>query len=310
MKKQALYKDIVREVKKSLGRFISIFAIVAIGVAFFAGIRSSDIVMKYSADQYFDQYHLMDVTIMTTLGIDDEDVEKIRQISEIEGVYPAYNQDVIVYNKMSQEVYELRSIPQNISEHNDDYMNRMVLLEGSFPENNNECVIEGDKLFASGYAIGDTIGFYSGNDDELSESLKNDEYVIVGKVATPYYLSQEKGSSAIGDGTVAHYAFILEENFISDYYHELYVTIKDVRALNSYEDAYFEVVEEVCTKIEKVIEASVQVRYDDLYQEASNKIADGKKAYEEGVQTFEKEIKDGQQEIDDGWQALYDGEAT
>lgn len=308
MKKKALYLDIIREIKKSFGRFFSIFMIVAIGVAFFAGVRSSDVVMKNSADAYFDEYHLMDVTIMTTLGIDENEVEALKQIEEIEGIYPAYNQDVVVYNKMSQEVYELRSIPKNYKEDNVNYMNRMVLLEGRFPQQANECVIEGDKLFPSGYAIGDTIHFESGSDEALSDTLKIDEYVIVGKVATPYYLSQEKGSSQVGHGSVDHYAFIFEENFISEYYHELYVTLKNVRSINSYDDAYFDLVEPVVEEIETIIDEEVHLRYQNLYDEANQKLIDAQKEYDDGVVTFNQEIKDAQKEIDDGLKQLRDGE--
>ena len=70
----ALWKDTLREIKKTPGRFFSIMMIVAIGVAFFAGVKASIPDMKHTADQYFDDYHLMDLRVVSTFGLTKDDV--------------------------------------------------------------------------------------------------------------------------------------------------------------------------------------------------------------------------------------------
>ena len=56
------------EIRRSPGRFLSIFLIVAIGVAFFSGIRATEPDMRYTADAYSDKYQLMDLQVISTLG--------------------------------------------------------------------------------------------------------------------------------------------------------------------------------------------------------------------------------------------------
>lgn len=56
MKKNVLRKDFIIEIKKTMGRFVSIFFIVALGVAFYSGIRASEPSSRFTADQYFDEF--------------------------------------------------------------------------------------------------------------------------------------------------------------------------------------------------------------------------------------------------------------
>ena len=90
-----LLKDTLREIRKTKGRFFSIFGIVAIGVAFFAGILASAPDMKYTADRYFDDYNLMDYRVVSNFGITEDDVRQLRQVAGVEGVQASYTQDVI-----------------------------------------------------------------------------------------------------------------------------------------------------------------------------------------------------------------------
>ena len=80
--KNAFFKDVLRDIKKSKGRFFSIFAIIALGVAFFSGIKASPIVMKATADKYYDDNNFMDLALYSTLGFTDEDIDEIKKISK------------------------------------------------------------------------------------------------------------------------------------------------------------------------------------------------------------------------------------
>ena len=308
MKEKALQSSILREIKASFGRFISIFLIVALGVAFYAGVKGSAPVMKQSADAYYDAYHLMDVQLLSTLGLDDEDIETIKGIDKVESVYGGYSHDVLVQQGNVQQVFKVLSLPSDYENQPDHYMNRLRLMEGRLPQKKGECVIEYISLNASSPALGSTITLQSGNEDPLSDTLDEDTYTIVGKVFTPYYLSYEKGNSSIGSGSVDWYIYILEDHFQMEYYSEAYVSIENVRTLNSYDDAYFDIVEPIVEEMEVALEQSVTLRYHDLYDEATTKINDAKAEYEDGKQEFDQAIVDAQNDIDEGYQKVNDGE--
>ena len=81
--KKALRKNFYMEIRHSLGRFLSIFFIVAIGCAFFSGIRASEPDMRYSGDAYFDEKNLMDIQVMSTMGLTEDDLDAIRAVDGI-----------------------------------------------------------------------------------------------------------------------------------------------------------------------------------------------------------------------------------
>ena len=94
-RKKALNKDIRVEIKKSLGRYISIFLIVALGVSFFSGLRSTESDMRYTGDAFSDASNLMDIRVISTMGLTDDDVEALSQIEGISGAEPSYMKDAI-----------------------------------------------------------------------------------------------------------------------------------------------------------------------------------------------------------------------
>lgn len=308
MNKKALNQSIFREIKLSFGRFISIFLIVALGVAFYAGVKGSAPVMKKSADSYFDDYHLMDVQLLSTLGLDDDDLNAISQIEGIESVAGGYSFDVLVQQENIQQVFKVLSLPPNHEARSKHYFNQLRLIEGRLPQKKGECVIEYASLNASSPKLGTKITLKSGNDKDLKDTLDEDTFTIVGKVYTPYYLSYEKGSSSIGSGSVDWYIYILEEHFQLDYYSEAYVGIQNVKDINSYDDAYFDIVEPLVEEMESVLQQSVSNRYHDLYAEATTKINDAKKDYEQAKNDFEQAIYDAQNKINDGYEKVSDGE--
>ena len=80
MKRNALVKDFFREIRGSLNRFLSILCIVALGVAFYTGIRSSQPDMQASADALYDQINLMDIRVLGELGMTQQDVDALADI--------------------------------------------------------------------------------------------------------------------------------------------------------------------------------------------------------------------------------------
>jgi len=230
-------KDIFREIKISLGRFLSILCIVAIGVAFFAGIKASAPDMKNSADMYFDKYNVQDIQIYSTLGLTKKDVKAIQKLKGVKAVQPNFSMDTLSQIDSTQMVIKV------ISYEIDQKMNKIRVVEGRMPERENECLIEAssaaNKLYGTFHIA-------------LSNSLKNTKYKIVGTCYNPNYLSYEKGSSNIGSGTVNSFIYIQNSNVLKDYYTEVDVCVKGAKELDCYSDAYFDVVDPVLKRIKKI----------------------------------------------------------
>lgn len=307
MKKKALLKDTLREIKKSFGRFISIFAIVGIGVAFYAGIKASVPVMKDSADAYYDKYNLMDIKVQSTLGLDKNDLKAIANSKGVAGVYGSRSMDTLSTHAGHQSVIKVVSYPLHAAPSNSDYINQYRLVKGRMPRKDTECVIEADSVKTSGYKIGDTITLHSGTAKSLSASLKHTSYKIVGMVMTPYYLSYEKGSSTIGGGSVDQYIAVADTNFISDVYNEAYVTVQGAKRFNSYDDAYFNYIEPVKKRIEKIANQQEEQRLKSVKVQAQQSLDEGiatyndkKQAYDSKIASVSAQLQSAQQKITQG----------
>lgn len=246
MIKSALKKDSIRDIKKSLGRFISILAIVALGVAFFSGLKIAPEVMKNTADKYYDDYNLMDIRVVSNLGLTDNDLKEIGKVEGVDEVFGTYSIDALSVYDEKEVVLRVHGLPSN------NNINSVNLVEGRLPDKPKECVIEKGKKDSITVPLGYTIKLYSGKDELLTDNLKNTEYKVVGMVQTPYYLSFEKGSSDIGNGKVRNFIMIPQENFKSNIFTEIFATVKDTKEINSYRDEYFDVVNKVTDRIKNL----------------------------------------------------------
>lgn len=299
--KKALVKDTIREIKKSFGRFLSIFAIVGIGVAFFAGVKEGAPVMKYSADKYFDEYNLMDIRVVSPIGLTPEDVSEIRKINGVKGVYPTYSFDVLTEVNSSEAVLKVHGIPtNNLKDNNEDYINRADIQEGRLPEKSGECIIGSGSFNALGLNIGDKIKLSSGTNDDISKSLKISEYTIVGTANTPNYVSFEMGSSNIGHGSINNFIMIPEEDFNMEVYTEVLLTVEGAKEINSYNDEYFEVTDRVKNQLKSLSETRGPIRLDEVLEDGKKELENGKIEYEESKLKYEKEIKLNEDKLQDG----------
>lgn len=300
-----IYLDILREIKRSLGRFLSIFAIVAIGVAFFAGIKASSPLMKETADSYFDAYNLQDFQVYSTLGFVEEDIEKIREIEGVEGVHATHSMDVVFKKDTTEYVYKVMTLPRDLSEENKDYINQAVLLEGRLPENENECVVEQGKIQDVGVQIGDVIELSSGEDTPIEDSLNVSKLKVVGKVKSPYYLSYQKGSSNIGDGSLDGFLLVFDDNFKEDLYTEVYITVKNGKDYNSYGDAYFDdVIEPVKKRMNQLGNERASLRTDEVKQMAFEQLEEKEAEFELQKENALTQLEEGKKKLQSGYEEL------
>ena len=303
------------EIRRSMGRFLSIFFIVAIGCAFFSGIRASEPDMRYSGDAYFDRKNMMDIEVISTLGLTEDDLDAIRNVDGVSVAEGGYSSDMLFTEGDNKVVVHVMSLLPS--------MNQVQLEEGELPEADDECALDVDYLKESSLEIGDKITLISGTDDDVTDTLKNDTYTITGAVSSPEYISFQRGSTTIGNGTVTTFIAVPEESFALDVYTEIYVQSDGAKDLTAFTDAYDSRVDETEDQLEAIREDREKARYDEIMDEAQTELddaraelADAEKELEDGRAEAEKELadarrelEDGQAEVDSGRQELADARA-
>ena len=295
---RAFRKDFIREITKNKGRFLSVFFIVLLGAAFFSGIRSAEGDMKVSADRYYDEVNYMDLKVLGTLGLTDDDLADIAKTDGVKAVYGGKTVEVLHDIGESEQVVKLIALT--------DGVNEPRVVEGRMPEKEDEILVDTQFLKSSGCEIGDQVTFTSGTEDPLSDSLTGDTFTIVGSATLPYYMDLNRGTGSIGNGSINSFALLLPETFTSDLYTEIYVQADGAQKEASYSDAYDETVKAVQTKIEALEDAACDRRYTAVKTEGQEKIDDAKQQ----VADAEQKLADAKTELDDGAQQLADAKVT
>lgn len=285
---KATRKDFYMEIRKSLGRFLSILFIVALGVAFFSGIRASEPSMRITGDRYFDQEELMDIQALSTFGITDDDIDAIEAVEGVERVEGAYSADMLCETKKKQYVFHVMSLPEN--------MNHVTVSEGRLPKKIGECLVDDDM----GYKVGNTITLKSGTDDPISDTLKQEKYKVVGIGNSPCYISFGRGSTTIGSGSVSGFLFVPAKTFALDVFTEAYVQVEGAENLIAYTEEYDKKIETVLDRIEEITGERGRIRKQEIVDDAQAEIDDAKAELEEGKLKAQEELDDAKAQIDDG----------
>lgn len=300
MKKKALHKDFRIELKKTWTRFLSILLIVALGVAIFAGLRACEDDMLQSADEYYDETNLMDLRVISTLGLTEDDVEAIRNIDGVSMVEGAYTKDVLVRLEDSDIVVKTYSF--------NDYVNQAKLIEGRYPENNKECLVDTLLLDNTGYKVGDTISL-SLPEGSLEDDFEETELTIVGSCTDSRYLSFGRGNGTIGNGEISSFIILPKENFKQEVYTELYVTVKDVLQLSSYSTEYEDRVKTVQENIEAITEERGNIRYEEVTKEPREELEKGEKELTKAKEDLKQKEEETYAEIEKAEASIVEAQA-
>ena len=308
MKKNVLRKDFIIEIKKTMGRFVSIFFIVALGVAFYSGIRASEPSMRITADQYFDDSELMDLKVMGTMGLTKADIKSIGKVSGIEAVEGGYSKDVLCPVGDNEKVVHMLSMQKNF--------NQVSVVKGRLPEKAGECLVDEDFLSYTDLKVGDTVTFHSGDGEALTDSLVTDTYKIVGIGNSPLYISFGRGSSTIGTGEISGFVVVDKASFDMDVYTEAYVKVSGAEEKTAFTDEYNNLSDAAKEAVSAIEEERCAVRKQEIVDEANEKLADSEKIVNEKSQELEnakKELESGKskaaEELEKAKQQLMDGEA-
>lgn len=316
---EAFRKDTVRTVRKTLNRFCSILLIVALGVGFFAGVRATGDDMRNTASDYYNDYNLMDLQLLSTLGFSDDDVAAIAAADGVRQVYAGKFVDCLTlcHDNFLTRVYSLPDDPNDPAT-----MNRLRVLEGRLPEAADECAIDQNIMDKFGFSVGQTLTLASADPlKDLENDLERTEYTIVGMVNSPMYVDMtRRGSTTVGDGSLDAYLYVPEENFTAEYYTELYVTADGADVPNCYTDEYDAAVEALEAALEPVGESRAEPRMQEMADylnekvpEAQDKIADAEEQLADAEQQLTdaaNKLADARQQIADGEKELTDGRAA
>ena len=313
--KSAFNTETLRSITHSLGRFLAIAAIVALGTGFYAGLRMTAPDMKLAADEYFDGTSLMDIRVLSTLGLTDDDIAALRHVEGVEAVMPARETDVMASIDGEQYATRVHSLPDaaRTSDTSDgvharsddpDYLNRPLLVRGSWPQKTGECVLSANLVENDAIAVGDTLTITEGVQD-VDQTLVTRTYTVTGFVNAPYYAtSSSMGETTLGSGSIQQYMYVPESDFSADLpYTEAYLAVRGVANERASSDAYQRLVDEVADRIKALAPEREQARVDQLKSDAQKEL-DEKRA------DYERERADAQSQLDDAKRQLDDAAAT
>ena len=301
--KKALLKDCFKEIIKGFKRFISILLIVLLGVGFFAGIKATSPDMKLTLDTYFDDKNVMDIQVISTLGLTDDDITELKKLDLIENAEGTYQTDAVVTAGDKQVVVKLESLASSI--------NALQVTSGRVPENQNECVVEEAFLQGTEYNIGDTIKVQVDNitDDDGNDIsvLKTNDLQIVGTVRSPMYISTDRGTTKFGSGVINYYLYVSPDNINANIYTNIYLTVNGAKDLKCYDDKYEDLIKQAEDEIEKIADARKEARYNALFDKANQKLQDAKNEFETQKADGEKQLQDAEDEINSAKNQLEKG---
>lgn len=281
----------MRQIASNKSRFIAIFAIVLIGVGFFAGILATGDDMRLGADRYYDEYSLMDFRLISTYGFSDRDVAALKDMPGVE-VYPSYYHDFIIHIDGSE------SVCRAFSYNSENKVNLPYLIDGRLPENEGECL-----LISSVYSsdlLGTKISLSLDGDEDMEDVLSRQEFTVVGIFLSPMYVSATQyGSTNISSGKISKIALIPESCFQSKYYTEIYLKYEELQGLSSYSSEYEKLADTLAEEVEKKLDGRAFIRLQEIKADAEEELGRAKAELADAENRRDAEVSDAQLKLYD-----------
>ena len=321
---KSLLKNTFREIRNSKARFFSILIIIALGVGFFAGIKSTAPSMYNLAETYYRDNNLMDYRLVSTVGFDDDDVKAVKSLKGVTAVMPSYCCDVVEEANSGGEIIHLMSLPKSFEK--EKTINTPVVKRGRLPNKTGEIAIEEGAISGKKLKIGEIVEFRpQAGDTDITTVLKTLKYKIVGIVGSPLYISYQRGTTTVGDGKINQYMYACPSDFSYERYTELYV--KTTASNNSaFSEEYKNEIEkfasvlknsgkvrcqsfskDVISKAEKELN-SAKNKYNSSSKKVYKKLADAEKKLKKGEKKYYKEIKKAKKELNLAKERLSQGQ--
>lgn len=266
----------IREIKGSFGRYMAIFAIIALGAGLFVGLRMSkpDFIKTY--DRYLHETNFYNFRLVSTLGLTQDDVDEVLKLDGVKDAEGVVSADFL-YNQGDDKsiVIAAQEIPEKI--------NLIDLKAGRMPQKGNECLADPEMYTQDD--IGKTVKLSKQNSEHTMDTFAYDEYTIVGLTDSVLYINLERGSSTLGSGSVEGYIYLPSDGFSVDYFTDIYVTVDAEGYV--YSDEYKDNAKTYVKPLEQFMEERAVIRYNSIIDEAKAKLADAKAQYQSGLNKYE-----------------------
>lgn len=299
------FKNLIRDIKKTFSRFISIVIIIAVGVAFYAGIRATCPSMQLSNDEFFKYSNFMDFKIISTLGLTEDDLSVISEVPGVSQAEGAFSMDAIIELNEDSLVVNVNSLPLN------NGINKISLTKGRSAIRANEVVLEEVFMEAYDYNIGDEIVLTTGTDELITNSLEHSAYKIVGAAQSPLYISAQRQISPVGNGSVRGFVYLLPEAFKSDIFSEIYIRIdqplSDSSLANNAE--YKELAQIIEQRLEDIGDDRNNKRYDEVYKKLASQLKASQKELESAGADTLNSIAAAKTQLNQAQDELFQAEA-
>ena len=299
--------DALREIRNTFSRFLSLLVLSALAVCFLAGLRATAPDMKKSADLYFDQQNLMDLHVLSTLGLTDEDAEALAQQPGVAAVERAYTVDAVVHLTDNDYIVKVLSFTE------DPGINAPRLVEGRLPQNARECLVEPLLLEETGLQLGDTLTLDTGGGD-YADALRTEAFTIVGTADSPLYVGTDRGTSSLGTGKVSAFVLLPLSAFSMETYTDFYLLAEGAESLLCYDDAYTDRIDSLTDSLEAFADQRARLRGEEVIGEANEQLAEAEQELADAQAEAEQELSDAwaeladaRAELDDGWAEYHDG---
>jgi len=294
--KSMMKRNTFREIKKSFGRYFAILAIIALGVAFFSGLKITQSVMVHSADVYLKDLQFYDYRLVSTLGFTEENVEALAEKEDVRAAEGAISAEVLYKDVGENErVIKMHSITEKV--------NKLKLVAGEMPQSADECVV--DSVLFSEDAIGSKLVLSENNTTDDLDKFAYKEYTITGLVQSPCYIQFERGNTSIGNGRISGFAYILKDGFAVDYDTEIYIKFDE--DYDIYSDEYDSYMDAKEADWEAYTKEQADIRYEKIVKDAQDELDEKKEELEEKRAEAEAELESAKQQLTDGETEISDG---
>lgn len=279
-------KTALREIKGSLGRFMAILAIIALGVGFFSGVKVTTPAMVNMMGDFMNENDLYDYRIVSNLGWDKESIAQFANQDNVKYAEGGYSLDVIYTDQNDDEfVIKTHNIPENV--------NGLLLQEGRMPESPNECIA----MVHSGFLIGDTLKISTSNSEDTFDSFTQKEFTVVGRVDSSNYVNYKMGNTSVGNGSLDGCIYLTEDVFNLDYFTDIYIRFNHDYQI--YSDDYDDFIDDKTDLWEDIAQKQADLRYENIVSDAQAEIDDARKEFDDERKKAIKEFDDAKIKLDD-----------
>ncbi|MFI3140789.1 MAG: FtsX-like permease family protein [Clostridia bacterium] len=307
---KTLLMDAFRTIKRSKGRFVSLIVIICLGISFFTGMAAVAPNMNDTAYDYYVDTNLMDIKLMSTTGFTDTELDVISQLAGVEeAVGDNYVDGFLWINgvkeyDMDGAPFSVKAISLDVNQaveydvngvDDSTYMNRIQLIEGTWPTSSNQCLVDASMLSTpDGFDIGTTITIEA-SDGDLTDELTESTYTIVGIIRTPIYISYDRGYTQIGNSKLGTFVYVPSDNFLADYYTSISIKLEDSDSYEPYSDEYADFVNSYLPTIEAYTESLVANRAQELIEVYTTSIEEGEAEYIAAKAEIELELAEAEE---------------